>query len=138
MFRSFGSVRLTDCADVKIEGVILRDPDVWCITASACRKVAISGVKLIGLWRYNSDGIDICNSQEVTIRDSFVRSFDDAIVLKGLKRKQESFDERPVRNIRASGLVVWCDWGRALEIGAETSTPEITDVVFVEPPKVGR
>lgn len=125
-----GSVRLTDCADVNIEGVILRDPDVWCITASACRKVAISGVKLIGLWRYNSDGIDICNSQEVTIRDSFVRSFDDAIVLKGLKRKQESFDERPVRNIRASGLVLWCDWGRALEIGAETSTPEITDVVF--------
>jgi len=125
-----GSIRLTDCSDVMIDGVILRDPDVWCITASACRNVAISSVKLIGLWRYNSDGIDICNSQDVTIRDSFVRSFDDSIVLKGLKRKQESFDQRPVRNIRASNLVLWCDWGRALEIGAETSAPEITEVVF--------
>jgi hypothetical protein len=125
-----GSIRLTDCADVKIDGVILRDPDVWCITASACRNVAISGVKLVGLWRYNSDGIDICNSQDVTIRDSFVRAFDDAIVLKGLRRKTESFDQRPVRNIRASRLVIWCDWGRALEIGAETSAPEITDAVF--------
>jgi hypothetical protein len=125
-----GSIRLTDCTDVKIDGVILRDPDVWCITSSACRKVAISGVKLIGLWRYNADGIDICNSQEVTIKDSFVRSFDDSIVLKGLKGRQASFDDRPVRNVRASNLVLWCDWGRALEIGAETAAPEIADVVF--------
>jgi hypothetical protein len=125
-----GSIRLTDCTDVKIDGVILRDPDQWCITASACRNLAISGVKLIGLWRYNADGIDICNSQDVTIRDSFVRSFDDSIVLKGLKGRQSSFDDRPVRNIRASNLVLWCDWGRALEIGAETSAPEVTDVVF--------
>lgn len=125
-----GSIRLTDCSDVKIDGVILRDPDEWCITTSACRNVLISGVKLIGLWRYNADGIDICNSQDVTIRDSFVRSFDDSIVLKGLKQRRESFDERPVRNIRASHLVLWCDWGRALEIGAETCAPEITDTVF--------
>jgi hypothetical protein len=40
--------------------------------------VDISNYKLIGLWRYNSDGIEICNSEDVTIRDSFVRSFDDS------------------------------------------------------------
>jgi hypothetical protein len=125
-----GSIRLTDCTDVTIDGVILRDSDLYGITTSGCKNVAISRVKLIGFWRYNSDGIDTCNSQDVTIRDSFVRSFDDSIVLKGLKGRQQSFDDRPVRNIRASNLVVWCDWGRALEIGAETSTPEIADVIF--------
>ena len=125
-----GSIRLTNCTDVKIDGVILRDPDTWGLAASGCRNVTISRVKLIGFWRYNSDGIDLCNTQDVTIRDSFVRSFDDSIVLKGLKGRQESFGDRPVRNIRASNLVLWCDWGRALEIGAETSTPEIVDVIF--------
>jgi hypothetical protein len=125
-----GSIRLTDSTDITIDGVILRDPDVWCITTYGCRKVAISGVKLIGLWRYNADGIDICNSEDVAIRDSFVRAFDDAIVLKGLKRRQESLDDRPVRNVRASNLVIWCDWGRALEIGAETCAPEFADTVF--------
>jgi hypothetical protein len=124
-----GSIRLSDCADVQIDGVILRDPDVWCLSAFGCRKLVISRVKLIGLWRYNADGIDICNSQDVTVHDSFVRSFDDSIVLKGLKRARESYDDRPVRNIRISSLVLWCDWGRALEIGAETSAPEITDVI---------
>jgi hypothetical protein len=125
-----GSIRLSDCSDVTVDGVILRDPDVWCLSMFGCRKVAISGVKLIGLWRYNADGIDICNSRDVTVRDSFVRAYDDAIVLKGLRGKQASFHERPVTNVRAGNLVIWCDWGRALEIGAETSAPEISDVVF--------
>jgi hypothetical protein len=125
-----GCIRLSDSTGVKIEGVILRDPDVWCLSAFGCRNVTISSVKLVGLWRYNADGIDICNSQDVTIHDSFVRSFDDAIVLKGLKNRQQSFDDRPVQNVRASRLVIWCDWGRALELGAETSAPEFTDVLF--------
>lgn len=125
-----GCIRLTDCSDVKIEGVILRDPDVWCLSAFGCREVEIANVKLVGLWRYNADGIDICNSQNVVIRDSFVRAFDDAIVLKGLNWGQGGFHERPVRNVRVHGNVIWCDWGRALEIGAETSAPEMAEVRF--------
>ena len=125
-----GCIRLTDCSDVKIEGVILRDPDVWCLSAFGCRNLEIANVKLVGLWRYNADGIDICNSQHVVIRNSFVRAFDDAIVLKGLNWGKGGFQERPVRNVRVHDLVVWCDWGRALEIGAETSAPEIADVRF--------
>ena len=125
-----GSIRLTDCNEVKIDGVILRDPDVWCLSAFGCRNLEISSVKLIGLWRYNADGIDICNSQEVVVRNSFVRAFDDAIVLKGLNWGQGGFHERPVRNVRVQDNVIWCDWGRALEIGAETSAPEFADIRF--------
>ena len=125
-----GCIRLTDCSDVKVEGVILRDPDVWCLSAFGCRNLQIANVKLVGLWRYNADGIDICNSQDVVIRNCFVRAFDDAIVLKGLNWGQGGFHERPVRNVRVHDLVIWCDWGRALEIGAETSAPEIADVQF--------
>ena len=72
----------------------------------------------------------------MTVRDSFIRSFDDAMVLRALRggcsteTPGRSYDTQPVRNIRMSGLVVWCDWGRALEIGAETCAPEIADVVF--------
>jgi hypothetical protein len=83
-------------------------------------------VKLVGLWRYNADGIDLCNSQDVVVRNSFVRAFDDAIVLKGLKGLQE----QPVRNVRVHDNVIWCDWGRGLEIGAETSAPEFADIRF--------
>jgi len=125
-----GSIHLSDSSDVKIDGVILRDPPEWCISAFGSKKLAISDVKLIGLWRYNTDGIDICNSQDVTILDSFVRSYDDSIVLKGIKWKKEAYNQLPERNIRVTNLVVWCDWGRALEIGAETNAPDYSDIVF--------
>jgi polygalacturonase len=112
---------------VVVNGVILRDPNVWACSLFACRNVAIANVKFIGLWRCNTDGIDICNSQEVMVRDSFVRTFDDSIVLKGV---QGQFDQQAVRNINVSGCVVWNDWGKALEIGAETHAPEIADVRY--------
>ena len=125
-----GAIRLSDCRDIRIEGVVMRDPDVWCCTLLGCTNAEIANVKLIGLWRYNSDGIDLCNSQHITVRDCFVRSFDDSLVLKGLKSRRGSFDDRPVRDVRANGCVIWNDWGRAFEIGAETCSPEISHVVF--------
>ncbi len=127
-----GAVRLTDCSDVTIEGIVMQDPDVWCCSLFGCRNVTISGVKLIGLWRYNADGIDVCNSQDVVVEDCFVRAFDDALVIKGLKFGDKSLDDRPVRNVQFRRCTVWCDWGRAMEIGAETCAPEITDITFAD------
>ncbi len=127
-----GAIRLTDCQNVTIEGLVLRDPDVWCCTLFGCRDVTISQLKLVGLWRYNADGIDVCNSQDVTVTDCFVRAFDDALVIKGLKPRQNSFDDRPVQNVQFHRCVIWCDWGRAMEIGAETCAPEIADVTFAD------
>ena len=130
-----GAIRLRDCSDIRIDGLVLRDPDVWCCTLLGCRNAEISNVKCVGLWRYNSDGIDLCNSQDIHVHDCFVRAFDDCIVLKGLMgggggKSAVSFVDRPVRGILVERCVIWNDWGRALEIGAETSTPEIADVVF--------
>lgn len=125
-----GAIRLSDCSDVTVEGIVMRDPDVWCCSLFGCRNVTIAGVKLVGLWRYNADGIDVCNSQNVTVKDCFVRAFDDALVLKGLKFGANSFDDRPVKDVRFSRCVIWCDWGRAMEIGAETCAPEIAGITF--------
>jgi Glycosyl hydrolases family 28 len=125
-----GIVRLADCSDIVIDGVVMRDPDVWCCSLFGCRNARIANVKLVGLWRYNADGIDLCNSREITVRDCFVRAFDDCIVLKGLKGRTDFFDARPVQNVDVRGCVIWNDWGRALEIGAETCAPEIAHVMF--------
>jgi hypothetical protein len=129
-----GAVRLRDCSDIAIDGLVLRDPDGWTCTLQGCRHADIGNLKLVGLWRYNSDGIDLCNSQAIHVHDCFVRAFDDCIVLKGLmgrgRNARASFTDRPVKDILVERCVCWNDWGRALEIGAETSTPEIANAVF--------
>ncbi|MCL5270833.1 MAG: glycosyl hydrolase family 28 protein [bacterium] len=114
-----------NCSGIVIDGIIMRDPNAWCCALYGCRDAVINNVKLVGLWRYNSDGIDICNSQDVKVSDCFVRSFDDSLVIKG-----NVFPNLPVRNIRFSRCTLWCDWGVAMKIGTETFASEIAGVFF--------
>ncbi len=121
-----GIVGLHNCEGVVVDGLVLRDPPSWTVVPAKCRNVKMNDLKLIGLWRYNSDGIDVVNSQDITITNCFIRSFDDSLIVKGLK----SCEQQPVRNVFAGGCVIWNDWGKALAIGPETCGPEIADVVF--------
>jgi hypothetical protein len=130
-----GSISLEACSDIRIDGVIIRDSDLLGLSAYGSRRLAVSDVKVIGFWRYNSDGIQFCNCQEVTVRRSFIRSFDDAMVVSGDKGGStglppRNYDTLPLRNIQMSGLVIWCDWGRSLEVGAGTCAPEVADLDF--------
>lgn len=121
-----GAIRLSNCSRITIDGLTMRDPDVWCCSLFGCSDASLSNLMLVGLWRYNADGIDLCNSQRVTLRDSFVRAYDDAIVLKGLANNRDE----PVEDIDVSGCTVWCDWGRGLELGAETCAPRFKHIRF--------
>ncbi len=125
-------VGLYNCSDVQIEGIICRDSQAWTIVPDESENVSISDVKLIGLWRYNSDGIDIVNSENVKVNDCFIRAYDDNIAIKGLRHRNRSMDteEKNVRNIEVSNCVLWGDWGRALEIGVETSADSVGHIVF--------
>lgn len=124
-----GIISLRGCSNVLIDGIILRDPCAWTVTPSYCQNVHIRNVKLIGLWRYNADGIDFCNCQNCSLTDSFLRTFDDGVVFKGFPdRPGNGFPLQPVQDILVHRCVFWCDWGRAIEFGAETVTPEIADI----------
>lgn len=113
------------------DGIVMRDPPGWTLIPSASRNIRIANVKLIGLWRYNSDGIDQVNCQHVQIDRCFVRAFDDCIALKGLKGRGDAVtDDQDLEDILVTDCVIWNDWGRALEIGAETCADLIRDITF--------
>lgn len=160
-------VCLYDCDRVRLEGITLRDSAVFTITPIACRRVNLSNIKIIGNWRYNSDGINFINCRECNVEDSFIRTFDDCICLKGYEKfgafvyplqlldnkwdgsftvdgkNSHSFGEwqrrlgayacdvsKPISGIQVRHCVLWNDWGKALEIGIETITEEISDILF--------
>jgi polygalacturonase len=89
----------------------------------------MENVKITGQWRYNTDGIDLVSCKNAEIRNCFVRAFDDVIVLKGYSQF-EGYTIHTVENILVEDCVLWCDWGRNLEIGAETSAPEYKNITF--------
>ena len=123
-----GNMRFYRCRNVSIEGVVCRDSASFAIIAAGCENVSIDNVKCIGMWRYNSDGIDLFNCTGVSVRNCFLRNFDDCMVIKGIC----GWDDAPNRNITVEKCVLWCDWGRALEIGAETNAPAFYNITFSE------
>lgn len=125
---SGNAISIVNSHNITVDGLILRDPPSWTLTAFDSHHITINNVKLIGLWRYNADGIDISNSHTVSITNSFVRAFDDCIVLKGLKKG----DSKPknVSDLFVDNCVLWNDWGRAIEIGAETVADSIYHCSF--------
>lgn len=102
--------------NVVVRGVTFRDPPRWTMIVRAqSRNVTIENVKIVGCWRYNSDGINVCASENVVIRDSFVRAFDDCIIARGAYL---DCGEGATRNVTVERCVLWCDWGKCLEVWA--------------------
>ena len=138
------TVQLEYCTGVEIDGITIRDSLVYNVRPLACRDLKIKNVKIIGCWRYNSDGIDMHNCEGVHISDCFIRTFDDSICIKGFDCYYEGDVEAAVRAamhrngenyesfrcVLVERCVIRNDWGRALEIGAETRAEEICNVTF--------
>jgi hypothetical protein len=122
-------ITLKRVVNAYISGIILRDPHLYAVVPNWCDSITINNIKLIGLWRYNTDGIHPENSINITIRNSFVRTFDDAIVFSG---SRIAYDQHytNMENIIVDSCVIWNDWGRALEIGAGTVADTIQNISF--------
>lgn len=125
---SLNNLRFSRCRGITAEGIILRDSNNFGCDMRTCENVTLSNLCLIGFWRYNTDGIDACNCKNVLVRNCFVRSFDDGLVVKGLWPQRQYSTE----NIRFEGCVVWCDWGNGMEIGASSAGPEMKHIVFTD------
>ncbi|MDB5115010.1 MAG: hypothetical protein JWQ79_502 [Mucilaginibacter sp.] len=108
--------------NVNVEGIILRDASTWTVPIRQCDSVTVNNIKLLG-YRANSDGIDICNSRYVTVKNCFIRTMDDLIVIKADKGQGDS------KHILATKCVLWNQLAHALSIGAELRD-NVDDVTF--------
>lgn len=136
-YKRYDEIRLEYCDDVLIDGIVIRDSPLYNIRPICCRGLTIRNVKLCGNWRYNSDGIDMHNCENVRVSDCFVRTFDDSICVKGFDYRMDEkemlhdgYRHDVFTNAVIERCTVWCDWGKALEFGAETRAREIRDIMF--------
>ena len=116
------------CKNITIDGITLRDPCWWTLIMFNCTDAVLRNVKVIGNWRYNSDGFDFCNCDHIEVDKCFLRTFDDTLVYKGLRI--DGLDERDVCYCTARNCTLMCDWDGAIELGAETIADEYHDLSF--------
>lgn len=123
-------ISLRESGNIDISGIALLDPNAWCLEIYDCDNVNVDGVKIISA-RPNGDGITIQSSRDITVSNSFVRSWDDSLVVKNYSNVKGSDSA----NITFDGCQIWTDLAQSMEIGYETNKggklkPTIQNITF--------
>ena len=102
--------------DLTIRDVILTAPWGWTLVLRQCDNVKVDGIRILGSRMLNDDAIDIVNSRNVLIRNSFIRAQDDLIAPKGSDKDKATATER----ILVENCDFWCDGANVFRIGFES------------------
>jgi len=95
------------------ENIVLRDLAIagswfWTVVLNRTRHVTIDGLRILGGKVLNDDGIDVCRSDDVTIRNCFIRTQDDCIAPKWW-----------CTNLTVENCRLWTDYANIVRVGWE-------------------
>ncbi|MBO5255541.1 MAG: hypothetical protein J6B07_06930 [Opitutales bacterium] len=134
------SVKMRNCKNLTVKDVIIKDTIGWSFVLQDCNKVLVDNLKICTSRMLNDDAIDICNSSNVTIKNTFTRSQDDCIAIKGMygsgkqlgrkltKDLNDKNNNAPVENIEISDCIFWCDHANVFRIGYECHAPYFKNI----------
>jgi len=107
-----------DGRNILIQDVIIRGAWNWTVAPSRCDQVLICNLRICGSRCGNDDGIDPCNSSNVTIRNCFIHTDDDGIAVKGSALAGQI--PKASENIVVEDCTFWIDFANGFRIGAES------------------
>lgn len=111
-FSGLNGVRLSHAENVTIQGINFINPPHYTVYIGGSNNVTIKDIKTFSCEGW-SDGIDMMSSQNVTVRDCFLRTSDDCIAVYG-RRWDYNGD---TRNINVEGCILWADVAHPTMIG---------------------
>ena len=114
-------VNLSNCSHFTIRDITILDPSAWTVNLLKCKDAVIDNVKIVSA-RSNSDGFTFQNCENILVKNCFVRSWDDSLVVKGYGGD--------VRGITFDSCTLWTDLAQCCEIGYETRAKVIEGITF--------
>lgn len=117
------------CIDINLKDVIISDPAGWCIQYYFTKDSTIDGVKMISS-RSNGDGISLQSCQNISVKDCFVRTWDDSLVVKNYPDFRNRDIQGTTTNIAFENCVLWTDLAQSMEIGYETVGEVMENITF--------
>jgi hypothetical protein len=99
--------------NITLSGVTIMGSFNWTVRLENVKGATIEGVNILNGHVLNDDGIDVCRSRDVTIRDCFIRAQDDCITPKYW-----------CENLTVERCALWTDVANIFRIGYECDGPE--------------
>ncbi|MBQ9520112.1 MAG: hypothetical protein IJR67_01400 [Acholeplasmatales bacterium] len=110
-------IYLENSKNLEFNNITLRNSAFWTLHLVGCEYVIVDGVKILNNRRMlNADGIDPDHSKNIVIKNCYIESADDCIVLKGTGANTKYGD---VYNIHVSNCTLKSS-SAAIKIGTET------------------
>ncbi len=121
--------------NLQVSDIIIKDPVGWTFNMMDVKNVLIDNLKICAGRMINDDAIDICNSSNIKIINTFARAEDDIIAIKGIyasgkrvgNKLVEDVNDRnnnaPCENIEIENCIFWTDSANIFRIGYECEAP---------------
>ena len=103
------------CRNLTIKNIMLLDSPTWTLSLYDCHGVVVDGIREI-CRNENSDGIDVCISSEVEIKNVFLRNWDDNI---SFKCRDHTGKNAFCKNALVKNCVLWADKAHNMIVGPE-------------------
>ena len=117
------------CENLTFKGIATLDPAGWCYNLYFCKNVYIDNIKIISS-RSNGDGVSIQSCIDVFCEDSFIRSWDDSLVVKNYPKWGNKTQQGTTKNIAFEDCILWTDLAQSMEVGFETIGKVMEDITF--------
>lgn len=105
-------LKFDHCSNVVLKDIIVLNSNAWVCQAYDSTDGQIDGLKIVSP-RPNGDGISLQSCENYEVKNCFVRSWDDSLVVKNYDKNSD--------NIHFYNIQIWTDLAQSMEIGYETN-----------------
>lgn len=105
-------INFVGCKNIEVEDLLFLNSNAWTFNSFESKEAKISNIKIISP-RPNGDGITLQSCENFLVQNSFVRSWDDSLVVKNYGANTDS--------ITFKNMQVWTDLAQSMEVGYETN-----------------
>ena len=111
----------------------------WSSHMKRTTNVKVSNYRVVSPMSYSSDGLNFSNCKDVLVENSYFRTGDDCISLKGQPKvgmaqyfTGNPMDEKPQENITIKNCQFWSNNNNAVVVGEESVTPYMKNIKILD------
>lgn len=132
-------IKIADSSNVEVKNILSNSHfyKQWTTIILNSTNVKLDNYKTVSTQYASTDGLDIINSQNVTVTNSFFRACDDAITIKGLNSGHEQCkwttnkcNISEIKNININNSLLWNDANNSMVLGHEAKVDRYSNINF--------